>query len=114
MSYLAKRILEIIHLENLSKTLLLFEGSIYATGTYNFLEVINMNYIFLNIVTAGVGTFRLRLSDYTFPFGTIILKYNADKEYIVLTINKSNVSIQDIAKDGIFQAEIKKIYLSNI
>lgn len=101
-------------LENLSKTLLLFEGSIYATGTYNFLEVINMNYIFLNIVTAGVGTFRLRLSDYTFPFGTIILKYNADKEYIVLTINKSNVSIQDIAKDGIFQAEIKKIYLSNI
>ena len=94
--------------ENLSKTLLLFEGSIYATGTYNFLEVINMNYIFLNIVTAGVGTFRLRLSDYTFPFGTIILGYNADKEYIVLTINKSNVSIQDIAKDGIFQAEIKK------
>lgn len=101
-------------LENLSKTLLLFEGSIYATGTYNFLEVINMNYIFLNIVTAGVGTFRLRLSDYTFPFGTIILGYNADKEYIVLTINKSNVSIQDIAKDGTFQAEIKKIYLSNI
>ncbi len=100
--------MEVIYLENLSKTLLLFEGSIYATGTYNFLEVINMNYIFLNIVTAGVGTFRLRLSDYTFPFGTIILGYNADKEYIVLTINKSNVSIQDIAKEGIFQAEIKK------
>lgn len=98
----------------MSKTLLLFEGSIHTTGTYNFLKEINTSYTFLNIVTAGMVAFKFRLSDYTFPFRIIINGYEAGKEYLIVTINQSNISVQSLAIDGIFQAEIKKIYLSNI
>ena len=96
------------------KISLLFEGSIRATGTYNFLKEIDTSYTFLNVITAGMGTFRLRLSDYNFSFEFIVNGHDAGKEYIVSTINKSNILIRDTAIDGIFQAEIKKIYLSNI
>ncbi|WP_270851720.1 hypothetical protein [Fusobacterium varium] len=73
-----------------------------------------MNYIFLNIVTAGMGSFKLRLTDYISPFEFIINGHDADKEYIVSTINKSNIVVRYIAIDGIFQPEITKIYLSNL
>lgn len=96
------------------KTLLLFEGSIRATGTYNFLKEIDTSYIFLNIVTAGMGTFSLRLLDYGFPIELIINGFNPELEYIVFSINKSNITISQLKINGIFQAEIKKIYLSNL
>ena len=93
---------------------MLFEGTISATGTYNFLEEINTNYTFLNIITVGMGSFKLRLADYISPIDLIINGHDGGKEYIVSTINKSNTVVRYIAIDGVFQAEIKKIYLSNI
>ena len=96
------------------KILLLFEGSIRATRTYNFLKEIDTSYIFFNIVTAGMGTFRFRLSDYIFPYETIIQGYKSDNEYIIFEINKTHIKVTNILIDGIFQAEITKIYLSNI
>lgn len=96
------------------KISLLFEGSIRATGTYNFLKEIDTSYTFLNIVTAGIGAFKFKLSDYTFPFEIIINGYKSNNEYIVSEINKTHIKVTNILIDGIFQAEIKKIYLSNI
>lgn len=83
-----------------------------ATGTYNFLKEIDTSYIFLNIVTAGMGTFSLRLLDCGFPIELIINGFNPELEYIVFSINKSNITISQLKINGIFQAEIKKyIYL---
>lgn len=96
------------------KIVLLFEGSIHATGTYNFLKEIDTSYTFLNVITAGMGTFKFKLSDYTFPFEIIINGYKSNNEYIILEINKTHIRVTNILIDGIFQVEIKKIYLSNI
>lgn len=101
-------------LENLSKTLLLFEGSISADGTYNFLKGIDASYRFLNFITAGVGMIRFSLQDSSYPIYFFINGYNAAKEYMVGEVNESSITIDGVMVDGHSQVEIKKIYLSNI
>lgn len=80
----------------MSKILLLFEGSIRTTGTYNFLEEINTNYTFLNIVTAAMGTQKIRLSDYIFPIGLIILGFDTVAEYNELYIYQNSIKINKL------------------
>ena len=101
-------------LENLSKTLLLFKGSICAAGTYNFLNGIDASYTFLNIITAGMGMVKFRLQDRSYPIYFVINGYNAASEYLACEVNESSITIDAAEIDGNFQAEIKEIYLSNL
>ena len=101
-------------LTNLDKVELLFQGSITTTGIRNFFKEITYNFKYINIVTAGAGTFRLKLDDYnSFPIYLHINGFDAANEYVQIAINKSNFEVMMIKISGSFQTEIKKIYLSN-
>ncbi|MEJ6467243.1 hypothetical protein [Fusobacterium ulcerans] len=61
-----------------------------------------------------MGMVKFRLQDSSCPIYFIINGYNAVNEYIVCEVNESSITIDAAVIDGVFQAEIKKIYLSNI